>query len=1715
MKAKKCMSIVLSAAVVSSAFVGVSADNTPDNSPVLFSACFSSDGAMVEKGKLEAFGNITYEPTDDGNYAARFDGSSAYFNLTKEDGTPLLKGEDEITVSMRTKNETHNINSWFFYAAPNSGVPNGRYRIYTGMYYDGGNTINYERWVYNDGNDSEKIKTQGSADWQNIDVVIARDHTDLYINNKLIGTREYSGRELQTILGDSDEQIFYVGRSAWNDRELFQGLIDSVSVYSFAPSIELGDLSAVTEDIQLTQSGGEGYTITWESSDPSVITDNGTVTRQEETTEVTLTATISYGDRALEREYIATVLGTLSYNIAGGDNVTLNKTAASPGEKITASVTVPEDKVLVDMQVNGSSFFENMTGSNTFEFTMPSEDVMVTAEFEDKQKLLSFTMDDKNESGIGYFGDSGITIGQKNNAVDFTGGYAALDSFPLRDSFTFSAWINPSELGTWERLFDFGSNESNYIFLTLNQGNGAPRLAVKHDGGNEEIVYGTRLLERNSWSYVTVTLENKTAKIYINGREAGTGSINSRMYGLRNSEKNYIGKSQYPRDPVYRGAVDEIAIYNYALTAEEVKTEMMNTMQAIKSVENPNLTFGVSSAVILPDRVNVIFENGITSCASVTWSESEIPDGSVEGDYTVHGTADIYGTEIGITANVRIISASKDPNYSVGTAINFVKNTGIEYADALYNITAKETAGEDDLTITVGAYDDQGTLIGGELSKTLTSEEVRSLGGKTAGVRLPLKAYGRVTVKSALKRNGDVIAECEREIVSASDYADSSQIKLKNGSRLDESERVGLGYIMGIDLPRLVAPSYEVHGLTLTYEADDEAVKNGDKKAGDRVKRYGGWEALGAWKANNVPHNTLAGQQMGHWLSSAAVFYNDLKNNEAIALPAASLNGNDTSDTAPAEKGDITVTPRNIHDKMEYVIDKLDELQNTDIPTGWTATVNKEYIGGCDEIPFINCFAGNGSWLGKYWVPWYNIHKVYQGLLDVYDYAEPELAFKAYGVLKKLSDWAAAGTAGLSDTQMQSVLNIEYGGINEIFARMYEITGDELYKNTSRRFTHDSIIDPLKTNNTASLSGKHANTQIPKFVGAAELYEQDTAAYADYRTACENFWRNVNYERCYAIGGNSLGEYFQPVGTEELGVKSCESCNTYNMMRLTEHLFSWEHRSEYMDWYERALYNHVLGQQEPETGAKMYFVSMVQGTHRIYEQKYNAWWCCTGTGMENPGRYTRVTYFEDNDDLYVNLYMPGTYTWAGKGMTFNVETNYPYEETVKITVTGGDKTGNVKLRAPGWLSDQNKQMTAAVNNERKAVSDGGEYITLNGIKNGDVIELTIPMGVSLYKSRDNVKVAYEYGPMVLAAKLNGTIKPSYEYIWEERNTACQQVAYPVLRTSDGKGIKTTDDITEYVSKTGGSGTLKFTLAADKNSTGRDVELVPFIDITHNYHNIYFDIDTAIDDYGINLSNVQLDYVDPDGQQSELGHGMIQSTEETTEFRSHSVQGADNNGQYRYAFGEGGFFKYNMLVDKNAEKNYLIIRYFDTDSTVTCGSKTYDVKFKIFAGDTELVIDGNDYMEVKDGKGGFANKLIEIPREAVLGSTQTDASTGLNIISIRLAAYDEESCTVPYRRMYTTTDDPENMGGNQSERTLPETVEITSSPSRLLYTSEYGENADCDMYVALYDKDGVLLEVKMNESAGEFIITEDEKYTVKVFFWTDMKTKYDPIVQEIQ
>jgi DUF1680 family protein len=227
---------------------------------------------------------------------------------------------------------------------------------------------------------------------------------------------------------------------------------------------------------------------------------------------------------------------------------------------------------------------------------------------------------------------------------------------------------------------------------------------------------------------------------------------------------------------------------------------------------------------------------------------------------------------------------------------------------------------------------------------------------------------------------------------------------------------------------------------------------------------------------------------------------------------------------------------------------------------------------------------------------------------------------KALTVVTKMADWAKKGTDNLTDELFEKMLTCEHGGMNEAMADLYLITGNRDYLRLANRFCHKAILDPL-SRGIDELEGKHANTQIPKVIGAAKLYE--ITIDEKFKKLTMFFWEEVTKQRSYIIGGNSINEHFGPSNNEKLGIQTTETCNTYNMLKLTEHLFHWSRQSDYIDYYERVLYNHILASQDPDSGMKTYFVSTQPGHFKVYCSPDNSFWCCTGTGMENPARYTR------------------------------------------------------------------------------------------------------------------------------------------------------------------------------------------------------------------------------------------------------------------------------------------------------------------------------------------------------------------------------------------------------------------------------------------------------------------------------------------------------------
>lgn len=473
-------------------------------------------------------------------------------------------------------------------------------------------------------------------------------------------------------------------------------------------------------------------------------------------------------------------------------------------------------------------------------------------------------------------------------------------------------------------------------------------------------------------------------------------------------------------------------------------------------------------------------------------------------------------------------------------------------------------------------------------------------------------------------------------------------------------------------------------------------------------------------KAENYPNweNTgLDGHIGGHYLSALSYMYASTGNEE-------------------------------IGKRLDYFLSELKRCQNASgngylcgVPDGKTIW-NEIKEGKINANPFG---------LNDRWVPLYNIHKTYAGLRDAYLVAGKE---EAKGMLVALTDWMMNIVSGLTDEQIQDMLRSEHGGLNEVFADVYAITGDEKYLELAKRFSHRFILDPL-VEKKDMLTGNHANTQIPKVIGFKRIADLD--GNQEWSSASEFFWNTVVENRSVSIGGNSVREHFHKsddfssMMTSEQGP---ETCNTYNMLRLTKLLYGTSGEVNYMDYYERALYNHILSSQNPVQGGFVYFTPMRSGHYRVYSQPQNCFWCCVGSGMENHARYGEMIYASRDNELIVNLFISSVLNWEETGMSFIQETSFPEKEQTRVIVKS-EKPRKMKIsfRCPEWLDKEKAEFK--VNGEKvEAVFDYGYYTINRKWKDGDAVEMSLPMPLRAVQLPDKSPYySFMYGPVVLAADL--------------------------------------------------------------------------------------------------------------------------------------------------------------------------------------------------------------------------------------------------------------------------------------------------------------------------------------------------------------------------
>jgi DUF1680 family protein len=391
--------------------------------------------------------------------------------------------------------------------------------------------------------------------------------------------------------------------------------------------------------------------------------------------------------------------------------------------------------------------------------------------------------------------------------------------------------------------------------------------------------------------------------------------------------------------------------------------------------------------------------------------------------------------------------------------------------------------------------------------------------------------------------------------------------------------------------------------------------------------------------------------------------------------------------------------------------------------------------------------------LNKKWVPLYNIHKTYAGLRDAYLHTGNTDALE---MLIAMSDWFVKLVQHLTDDQIQDMLRSEHGGLNEVFADVAAITGNEKYLRLAHQFSHQFILQPLLKNED-KLTGLHANTQIPKVIGFKRIAEVE--GLPDWTEAARFFWEKVVSERSVSFGGNSAFEHFHPTGDFSRmlhGTEGPETCNTYNMLRLSKMFYGSTAQSRYLNFYERGLYNHILSSQHPEHGGLVYFTQIRPGHYRVYSQPHTSMWCCVGSGIENHAKYGELIYARKDNDLFVNLFIASTLNWEEKNLQLVQQTSFPDNESTVLTIkTKKRHSFTLNIRYPEWVEKGKLQIKINGRLQKNTVSVNGYVALHRKWRNGDKIEVSLPMSVSVEQLPDGKNYySFLYGPLVLAAKVS-------------------------------------------------------------------------------------------------------------------------------------------------------------------------------------------------------------------------------------------------------------------------------------------------------------------------------------------------------------------------
>lgn len=581
-----------------------------------------------------------------------------------------------------------------------------------------------------------------------------------------------------------------------------------------------------------------------------------------------------------------------------------------------------------------------------------------------------------------------------------------------------------------------------------------------------------------------------------------------------------------------------------------------------------------------------------------------------------------------------------------------------------------------------------------------------------------------------------------------------------------------------------------------------------------KAEGYGGWDA--------VDSRQLTGHIAGHYLSAISLMYAATGNEE-------------------------------FKRRADYIVTEFKEVQDKRGDGYLGAIIDRNGIDGRELMERVSQgeIKSAGFDLNGLWSPWYTLHKTYAGLRDAYRYTGSK---KALELEIKFAEWAERILAPLDAGQIQRMLNTEFGGMNEIMVDLYADTGDKRWLGLSYKFEHRSFIEPLKRHQDI-LEGKHGNTQVPKLIGSTDRYAC-TGSVGDIMAA-SFFWDQVVQHHSYATGGHGHDEYFGEPGklSDRVDGRTAETCNVYNMLKLTRLLFAIRPDAHYADFQERALFNHILASIDPEDGRTCYMVPVGRGVQHEYQGMFRSFTCCVGSGMESHALHGDGIYYESGDKLWVNLYAPSTAEWTAAGVKLEVDTDFPEGESVTLKMTlQSPKEFTLALRRPYWAGEG---FSVKINDEavsedvidpyrcvpesgrpvagRGGVEQSGTYVELKRVwKTGDTVELVLPKTLRLEPTPDNPRIAaVMWGPLVLAADLGPERKRG-----RERDISYKPPTIPVFVAAERP-------VNQWVKPVPNEPGHFIITEVGRDSLGAgleiEVELVPFYRLHRRTYAVYFDL----------------------------------------------------------------------------------------------------------------------------------------------------------------------------------------------------------------------------------------------------------------------------------